>query len=216
MSDGIKRLLSVSSGSLAAERPNAVPSDELFSSAVARQLLDMLCMRNGFYAFHSALLVRAVSCQGAPLGIVEWNAPALWKAEYKTNLDRALFFAEDLFGNQFSIKDDVVQSFDAETGEFQVIGESIEDWANWVLEESEVRTAWPLAEQWGAAGRALEPGQRLVPQIPFVLGGEFELKNLYKLNEVESLRYRASITNQLRDSPDGSKVILKADWEPKS
>jgi hypothetical protein len=49
---------------------------------------------------------------------------------------------------------------------------------------------------------------RLVPKIPFVCGGRYEVNNLYPLNEVKGRQFRASIARQIRDLPDGSQVIL--------
>ncbi|WP_068685569.1 hypothetical protein [Variovorax sp. WDL1] len=47
--------------------------------------------------------------------------------------DGFIFFAEDIFGVQFAIKDDVVVSFDPESGEAEEIAGSIEEWANKLL-----------------------------------------------------------------------------------
>lgn len=50
---------------------------------------------------------------------------------------------------------------------------------------------------------------RLVPKTPFVLGGGYNLDNLYALEASESMRYRGSIATQLRDLPDGAAVQLR-------
>jgi hypothetical protein len=49
-----------------------------------------------------------------------------------------------------------------------------------------------------------------LPKVPYVLGGHgsFAIENLYALGDVEGMRFRASIANQLHDCPDGSKVVL--------
>ncbi|MGH7959923.1 MAG: SMI1/KNR4 family protein [Opitutaceae bacterium] len=214
MGDGIKRLLSGAGSRIASPLSKVVPpkSGELLTGRIGRELLDLLAVRNGFYAFESALLVRPLSFSGEPLGVIEWNDPELWRREYTNDLTGLIFFAEDVFGAQFCFSDDAVSTFDPETGEHQVIAGSLDAWATWVLEKHRSRTGWPLAQEWKTRFGILEPGQRLLPKIPFVLGGAFEIKNLYKLHDAESLRMRASIANQLRDCPDGSKVVLKTDW----
>ena len=37
------------------------------------------------------------------------------------------------------------------------------------------------------------------------------MENLYALNDAEGMRFRASIANQLQNSPNGTEVILKID-----
>jgi hypothetical protein len=50
---------------------------------------------------------------------------------------------------------------------------------------------------------------RLLPKLPFVLGGEYNLDNLYLANSVEGMRFRGSIARQIQNIPDGNKVVLK-------
>ena len=84
-----------------------------------------------------------------------------------------LFFAEDAFGGQFALRDEHVVTFDPETGEAQALASSIEDWADQLLADFEFLTGQPLAHDWQARNGALPPGERLVPKVPFVLGGEY-------------------------------------------
>src|SRR5205823_2208076 len=137
------------------------------------------------------------------------NDATLWKSEFKRDLTKVIFFAEDIFGIQFCIKDDEVCTFDPETSESKVIATSLADWARWILEDPRIRTGWPLAHFWQLRNGPLESGIRLLPKVPFVLGGQFAIENLSQAHDIEAMRYRASIANQLLDCPDGSKVILK-------
>lgn len=178
------------------------------SSARNQELFCLLGGRNGFYAFESALLVRPLDFEGPPLGIFQWNIATVWKADYKIDFKKAIFFAEDVFGVQFCILNDVINSFDPETGEFKVVAKSLEEWAGWILDDSKTRTGWPLAHFWQLKQGPLKAGVRLLPKVPFVLGGEFSIENLYFLNDAEGMRFRASIANQLQDCPDGTKVVL--------
>jgi hypothetical protein len=47
---------------------------------------------------------------------------------------------------------------------------------------------------------------RLVPKVPFVLGGEIEPGNVYSLNAKEGMRVRGELAVQIRDLPDGARV----------
>ena len=82
----------------------------------------------------------------------------LWKADYEIDLSKAVFFAEDVFGVQFCILNDVINSFDPETGEFKVVAKSLEEWAGWILEDSKTRTGWPLAHFLATQAGTVEGG----------------------------------------------------------
>lgn len=212
MDTEIIHLLSFASESICvhAEQSN----DAIFpieSGNMREELLRLFARRNGFYAFESALLVRPISSATSPLGIIEWNSPTLWKSEFKSNeeLLSIVFFAEDIFGVQFCIKSNGVNSFNPETGEYIFIAPTLNGWAGWILEKYKIRTGWPLAHLWQKSHGPLKSGMRLLPKKPFVLGGQYALENLYELDDVESMRFRSTIANQLLDCPDGSKVVLR-------
>jgi RHS repeat-associated protein len=177
--------------------------------ALGKELAEILSRRNGFYAYESALLVRPLRHQGPPVGLLEWNGHGLWRDQYVVDLSEVLFFAEDIFGGQFCLRGDQVCSFDPETGLFEVTGASLGGWINDLLADYEFRTGYPLAHGWQVMNAPLPPGVRLLPKTPFVCGGKYEVENLYPLNDVKAMRFRASIANQIRDLPDGSQIILE-------
>jgi hypothetical protein len=176
---------------------------------LGKELAETLNWKNGFYAFESALLVRPLQNAASPLGLREWNAPELWKGKYVENLADVLFFAEDAFGGQFCIRDQSVCTFDPETGLLEVMGSSLGAWANEMLADSEFRTGYPLAHAWQARNGPLPTGVRLLPKMPFVCGGKYEVENLYPLDEVKGMQFRASIANQIRDLPDGAQITFE-------
>lgn len=52
-------------------------------------------------------------------------------------------------------------------------------------------------------------GSRLLPKQLFVLGGSFDVDNLYALDAVKGMQLRAEIARQIRDLPDGTSVTLR-------
>ena len=178
------------------------------ASLLTQELVALLDAKNGFYAFDSALLLRPRSSGEPPLGISQWNANALWKNNYKMDLSGVLCFAEDVFGGQFCAKDDAVSYFEPETGELTTVANSIDDWARWILDEHELKTGAPIAHAWQRKHGPLKPGKRLLPSVPFVLGGKYVIENLYEIDDVEGMRFRASIANQLEGVPDGANIQL--------
>jgi len=165
----------------------------------------MLGRLNGFYAFESALHV-------FPSGTTErmnlelWNDPDLWRRDYDDMTDGLLFFAEDLFGGQFVLLDAGVGTFDPETGDVEVIAGDLVSWAAALLGDAGLLTGHPIAHEWQVRHGALVEGQRLVPKLPFVTGGAFEVDNLYSADAVEGMRARGSLAVQIRDLPDGAKI----------
>lgn len=202
MGPKIERLLSIASPSIGP--PDTEPI--LGSATVHGELARMLAARNGFVAFESALHVFPTGWALEGETLERWNSPDLWRDHYDHLDDSVLFFAEDVFGGQFAIRNDAVEAFDPETGDFTPLATSIEGWAAAILADPEVLTGYPLAHQWQSQHRSLTTQQRLVPKRPFVLGGEFSLQNLYVLDAAKGMRLRGDIARQLKDHPDGTTV----------
>lgn len=199
----IDRLLSIASEPLGA--PVAEPT--LGSTPLHLELVKLLTARNGFVAFESALHVFPV--EPAPEGemtLEQWNAPQIWRNHYEDVEDNVVFFAEDVFGGQFAIRNNAVEVFDPETGDFTVLAGSLEGWAAALLADPRVLTGYPLAHQWQGQHGRLATQQRLVPKQLFVLGGEFSLQNLYVMDATRGMCLRGDIARQIRHLPDGATV----------
>jgi hypothetical protein len=151
-----------------------------------------------------------------PVGIKEWNASALWKNGYEGTLDDLLCFAEDAFGGQFALSRDGVVSVDPETGERERVADDLEGWAAAIFDDFGYRTGYPLASDWQDQHGSLSPGQRLLPKLPFVVGGKFAVGNLYALDDVKGMQFRAYIARQIRDVPDGGHITFEMIKPPES
>lgn len=174
---------------------------------VGEELSELLRQRNGFYAFESALHVYAAGDPGALGGsLEEWNASTGWRAVFGSMADGLVFFAEDIFGSQFALSGNQIAIFEPETGQVDVMATSIEDWADQLLADHEMFTGFPLARDWQSVHGQLSPGQRLVPKVPFVLGGAFEVDNVYALDASEGMGVRGELAVQIRDMPEGGDV----------
>ena len=173
------------------------------------EVLAMLRLRNGFFAFEGALHVLPAGGQPEVMTLEEWNSSHLWRHEYGDLADGMFFFAEDAFGNQFCLRDDRICLFDAETGQAEVIGSNIEDWAGQVLSDYEFLTGFPLFHEWQVAHGRVPAGSRLMPIVPFLLGGEYSLSNLRVAGAVPGMRARGNLARQIRDLPDGAQIELK-------
>lgn len=194
---------------LAGPEPGAglveLPSQE---SEVEVDLAAMLSRVNGVYAFESALHVLPSDDSADEIGLRRWNREDLWREQYGPLAVGHLFFAEDAFGVQFSIRDGHVFTFDPETGTAEPMASGLEEWADLLLRDHESLTGFPLMHEWQRRHGRLPPGKRLIPKQPFVLGGEYAIENLYSLDSVEAMRFRAEIARQIEDLPEGAAVTL--------
>ncbi|MEU0410897.1 hypothetical protein ABZ307_24200 [Streptomyces griseorubiginosus] len=194
----VDRLLEISSPALAGDEGGG-----------SGELGELLRRRNGFYAFLGALHVFPTGASGEEISQAEWNVDDLWRSSYPDLGAEYTAFAEDVFGGQFLYSDSGVFQLEPETGELERISVDIPGWCAAILEDPEVLTGYPLAEEWQGRYGRLPIGKRLIPRKPFVLGGDFACENLMLVDSAESLRWRAELAAQIRDVPDGGKIVLR-------
>ena len=115
-------------------------------------------------------------------------------------------FAQDLFGVLFTWHEDHVCSFDPETAEHEPVADDLEGWADAVLAEPEELAGSAFAFDWQERHGALGAGERLVPLLPFVLGGEYDDGNLEPRGTLLALRERAALARVVAELPDGAEV----------
>lgn len=189
----VENLLAISSESLA-PKPSMFP-EFLRAYTLGAELFHMLEQKNGFYAFEFALHVFPLT-SSPEAGLV--------------------FFAEDALQDQFclSSKENGVFRFRAETGRTVFMADSIERWAGVILSDSSTETSWPFAHEWQLKNGPLPLGKRLMPKIPFFLGGEFNIENFWAGNPLEGMRFKGDLAMQTRDVPDGAQVRLNVGPKP--
>jgi hypothetical protein len=173
----------------------------------------MLERKNGFYAFESALHVFPLSSANC-MSLEEWNADSLWRNGYRDLAEGLLFFAEDVFQDQYCVSAAGVLRFFSETGETMFLADSIENWAKRILADYKRETAWPVASKWQAENGPLPQGKRLMPKTPFFLGGEYSIGNLWVGDSVDGMRFKADLAMQTRSFPRGSKVRVNFTRKP--
>lgn len=202
----LDKLLSMASASLSEREPEISEELRTLSGFLADDVLRMLCRRNGFYALETALHVFPSHSEQQEMGLDDWNRNTLWREAYEGLADACMFFAEDVFGGQFCIKESKVHSFDPETGALDYLGDNIEDWAKAIVSDYDVLTGYVLAHRWQKENGRIPAKKRLLPKTPFVLGGEYTVENLYLSDAVEGMKLRADIANQIKDLPDGARI----------
>jgi len=206
MTTSLDRLIGIGGQALGLAADVNLVTDE---SMLGGDLRDLLGRKNGFYAFESALHVLPARSCGGEIGLTEWNSPGLWIEAYKGMASGCVFFAEDVFGGQFCIKSNKICSFDPETGALQDVAEDMEGWARSILADYDFMTGYSLCHEWQRVNGRLNSGLRLVPKVPFVAGGKFNVQNLHVIEAVKGMRLRGQIALQIKDIPDGEQIKLK-------
>ncbi|MFC0546016.1 SMI1/KNR4 family protein [Kutzneria chonburiensis] len=199
----MEKLLSIGGDALSSVEPPGPAAGD----SGAWSLDGLLLRKNGFYAFESALHVYASGDSSAPgRSIEEWNDGGLWKRAYGGLVTDGRFFAEDVFGGQFVLVGSTVYTFNPETAELSPFAEGVGGWAAEVLDQYDFVTGYSVAHAWQQAHGALPVGHRLVPRIPFVLGGEFVADNMVSVEAAVAMRYMGRLANELSDLPDGARI----------
>jgi SMI1 / KNR4 family (SUKH-1) len=205
----IQKLLSISSEPLSHEIVAVNIPDFDKYGRLGKELLALLQLKNGFYAFESALHVFPAAPFENEMTLSRWNSFGLWRHEYGALADKKLFFAEDACGNQFCLHEGQIGFFDAETGRVEVLGNNFDEWARRILAEYDVLTSFPLMHYWQTQHGALPIGQRLMLKKPLVLGGDYSLENLCANDAIEGMKLRGHIATQIEGLPEGTQVDFR-------
>lgn len=175
----------------------------------------MLQLKNGFYAFETALHVFPITSDlDRGIDLEEWNSSSLWREGYQDLAEGLIFFGEDVFQDQFCISSRGILRFSAESGKTVMMANSLERWAEVVLADYKYETGWTTASQWQAEHGSLPNGKRLMPRTPFFLGGQYSLDNLWAGDAVEGMRVKADLAMQTRNLSDGTKIKLQIEKKP--
>ena len=123
------------------------------------------------------------------------------------------------YGDLFLIlPDGSIHMLDVGGGSLTKLAESRDEFAR-IIDEDDNAADWlmiPLVDQLVAARRVLEPGQCYSFVTPPILGGEYSVENTMVVPILEHFGLYGSYHEQLRDVPDGSKVVIRIEKPPRS
>jgi hypothetical protein len=123
------------------------------------------------------------------------------------------------YGDLFLIlPDGSVHMLDVGGGLLPKLAES-KDGFSCVIDEDNNADDWlmiPLVDRLVEAGVHLKPGECYSFLIPPILGGDYTVENTVVLPITEHFGVYASYHEQLRDVPDGSKVVINVQKPPDS
>jgi hypothetical protein len=203
------RLLEISSKPISSKKLDVNNFFGDNKSSIVKELFNLLNIKNGFLAFENALEIYSFD-DSKKINLRNWNSFDLWKKDFKDVIPLdTIFFGQDIFGNQFGISNDKVIWFNTESTEIEIIANSLEDWAKILLNDYNYYTGYPFAKEWQEKNGDLEIGNRLLPKLPFILGGEYKIENFYKIDMLKGIKFCAYLASQLKEYPDGSTIKIK-------
>jgi Protein of unknown function DUF2625/SMI1 / KNR4 family (SUKH-1) len=169
----------------------------------------LLSLHNGLTAFDGGLRIFGTKPGKLPT-LQEWNEQKGWRSAYKELVKGTLvFFAEDVFGNQFAFDDGSVVYFDVEKGRATPFANSFSEWLSIVLEDPVDTLQLMLYRSWRDKGEGLEPSEHLCPVYPFIVKADPPLKELYRVNGMEDMAYKGNFAYQIKDVPDGAPIKMR-------
>jgi hypothetical protein len=169
----------------------------------------LLSIHNGLTAFEGGLRIFGTKPSLLP-ALQDWNRQESWRSEYRELIENSLvFFAEDVFGNQFAFEGDRVVYFDVENGRATPFANSFSEWLSIILEDPADTLQLMLYKNWLKKGERLEPSEHLCPTYPFIVKAEPPLHELHRVNSIEDMRYKGRFALQIKDVPDGAKIKIK-------
>jgi hypothetical protein len=204
--NNIKKLIEIGSQAIGASDSKIHIDDFKRYVPLIEELQTLLSLKNGFYAFESALHIFPSASSDGEMTLDRWNSRWLWRHKYGNLTEGALFFGEDICGNQYCIYNGHVGFFDAEIGAIETLGSSIDQWAGKILADYETLTSFAVAHHWQQRNGKLPPGKRLMLKRPLILGGDYSPDNIFAVESVEGMRLRGHIADQIKDLPEGTEV----------
>ena len=206
----IKKLSRIGSIPLSCEPAGLAALETLqFNAGAVAQVLSLLESKNGYVAFEAALHVFSTDDAANVPGLVTWNSPDGWRKLYGLENDPILFFAQDLFANQFGITSDKVFRLEAEWGQLTEHSLNLANWAETVLQDYDYETGWSVGREWQLANHAIDASERLLAKKPIVLGGDYVSENFAAIPTAQCMQQLGRLFNEIKDKPDGTPVRVK-------
>lgn len=156
-----------------------------------------LCIRNNFSTdiFHS---------------IEEWNNFDLWKRLFPLeHIKNIFFFAENILSYQYGIFDKNIVILNPEDSSLEIFASSISEWFSIVNSDPVTYLYSDILEEWKNKKGEVLLGEKLIPSLPFILGGNYNLDNFVKRTEIEAMDYYSQYARKLYKLQDGDCVKLK-------
>ena len=186
--------------------------EQLLNSPLPASLRRMLSYRNGGSFGRGLFHLMGATRPYRHADLASWNHPALWKATFETiNLEPLIFFADDIFGNQFGYlpgdDDPSVWRFDIQEGELLELASSITEFFTEVLPKD---GSWLLGadfrDAYDETVEHREVGRHLGLVTPSLLGGSLAQENLQQMDPWVNLYVTGQVVSKIKPLPSGTEI----------
>ena len=173
-------------------------------------LQQLLAQRNGFVAFRGGLHVRGACVEPRWHSLrAAMEGPESFATRFRTVKKDDVPFAQDVFGDQFLLRDRKVFKLDSYADQIEPVAEDLVDLFAKVQADPIALLSLGHLAQFEGSGETLRPGEMLMEWPPFVVSGSEKGVSLRRIPALERLEYLADIARQLRGVADGTKVEFK-------
>jgi hypothetical protein len=175
-------------------------------------LQQLLAQRNGFVAYRGGLHVRGACVEPRWHSLrAAMEGPESFAARFRTVKKDDVPFAQDLFGDQFILRDGKVFKLDSYADQLEEVAEGVVDFFGKVQRDPIDLLELGHLTQFEGTGETLRPGELLMEWPPFVVSESRKGVSLRRIPAQERLEFLADIARQLRGVADGTKVEFKID-----
>lgn len=124
------------------------------------------------------------------------------------HLKNSVVFAMDSFGDVFVQHSDGIARVSTEVSEVAEDWGDLEAWVSDVISDPDGVLGKGFLEEWVVVNGPMAKGHRLTPKMPIIFGGAFTVENMVAMPIEEILSFRAYIYDQIKDLPDGARVMI--------
>jgi hypothetical protein len=185
-------------------------ADETVLDRVPRELRTALRARNGCVAYRGAVHVRGACLDPAWHSLrAACEGPTAFPVLYPALSPDDVPFAEELFGDQFILRDGRVLRLTAETGDLEGTAESVEAWFEQLLEDVAGLLGYEPSAALARVGGKLGAGQLVSVFPPLVVDAGEQPRSFRAIDALDCRGALAAFARQIRDLPDGAPVEIK-------
>ena len=120
-------------------------------------------------------------------------------------------FAQDVFGDQFLIRDGSVVRLSSETGDIKPLGMKLHEFLDAAASDPTEVLGLHWLTQYRSEGGNLEPGQLLSVYPPFCTAESAKGVSLRAIPALERIRFLGDFAAQIRRLPEGSEIRLRVE-----
>jgi hypothetical protein len=179
----------------------------LSKEIVDQEYFSFIKMRNGGYFCNYGIQFYSISDQIDYQSIFYLND--LLRNEFGSIISDMFFIGQDIFGNQFGMKKKGYYLFNIETGDIEFLAKCFDDLLEVIYYNLSYYSGKELIAEWVMRNNKFIASDRFAPKIPFVLGGDYTIDNIYSLNCILNIRNNANIAKQVHNLPDGTNFKIE-------